>query len=357
MRKSNRKHTGLIWVCMAALLLAGCGAPSGSSKYAADTAAVTTEAAMDDAYFYDYAETAEEEYARETPAENGTESAAAEVQDTSRKLIRNVDMDVETEEFDALLVNVQNRIKSLSGYLESSNVYNGSFSNEYSNLRSANLTARIPADKLDEFLSLVSESANVVRKDENVTDVTLQYVDMQSHKEVLLTEQDRLLELLEQAENIEDIISLESRLSEVRYQIESMESQLRTFDNQVTYSTVYLYIEEVKQYTPVEEQTRLERMVTGFMESLGGVGNGFLDFCVNLVIALPYLLVWAVVIALIVLVIRLIIKGSAKRQAKKLAKQQEEAQKRQAAYAAHCKAVEVQNAQKEAQKAQENANK
>lgn len=354
MRKSNGKHTGLIWVCMAALLLAGCGASSGSSKYAADTASVATEAAMDDAYFYDYEEAAEE---YEMPEENGTGSTADEVQDTSRKLIRNVDMDVETEEFDALLVNVQNRIKSLSGYLESSNVYNGSYSNSYSNLRSANLTARIPADKLDEFLSLVSESANVVRKDENVTDVTLQYVDMQSHKEVLLTEQDRLLELLEQAESIDDIITLESRLSDVRYQIESMESQLRTFDNQVTYSTVYLYIEEVKTYTPVKEQTRLERMVTGFMESLAGVGNGFLDFCVNLVIALPYLLVWAVVIALIVLVIRLIIKGSTKRQAKKLAKQQEEAQKRQAAYAAHCKAMEAQNAQKEAQKAQGNAEK
>lgn len=353
MRKSNRKHTGLVLVCAAALLLAGCGASSGSSKYAADTASVTTEAAMDDAYFYDYEEAAE----YEMPEENGTGSTTTEVQDTSRKLIRNVDMDVETEEFDALLVNVQNRIKSLSGYLESSNVYNGSYSNSYSNLRSANLTARIPADKLDEFLSLVSESANVVRKDENVTDVTLQYVDMQSHKEVLLTEQERLLELLEQAESIDDIITLESRLSDVRYQIESMESQLRTFDNQVTYSTVYLYIEEVKTYTPVKEQTRLERMTTGFVESLAGVGNGFLDFCVNLVIALPYLLVWAVVIALIVLVIRLIIKGSAKRQAKKLAKQQEEAQKRQAAYAAHCKAVEAQNAQKEAQKAQENAEK
>lgn len=347
MRKRGMKHTGFVTVCLAAMLLAGCGASYGNSKYAADAAGVTTEAVMEDAYFYDYAEAAPEEYEREAPAENGTESSSAEVVDTSRKLIRNVDMDVETEEFDALLVNVQNRIKSLSGYLESSNVYNGSFSNEYSNLRSAHLTARIPADKLDEFLSLVSESANVVRKDETVTDVTLQYVDMQSHKEVLLTEQERLLELLEQAENIEDIISLESRLSEVRYQIESMESQLRTFDNQVTYSTVYLYIEEVKQYTPVEEQTRLEKMTSGFVESLAGVGNGFLDFCVNLVIALPYLLVWAVVIVLIVLVIRLIIKGSAKHQAKKLAKRQAEAQKRQEAYAAHCKAMEEQNAQKE----------
>lgn len=356
MRKRGMKQVGLILVCASALLLAGCGGSSGNSDYAAETAAMTKGAAMDDAYFYDYEEAAEE---YEIPEENGTGSAADEVQDTSRKLIRNVDMDVETEEFDALLVNVQNRIKSLSGYLESSNVYNGSYSNsDYNgNLRSANLTARIPADKLDEFLSLVSESANVVRKDENVTDVTLQYVDMQSHKEVLLTEQERLLELLEQAETIDDIITLESRLSEVRYQIESMESQLRTFDNQVTYSTVYLYIEEVKTYTPVKELTRLERMTAGFMASLAGVGNGFLDFCVNLVIALPYLVVWAVVIALIVVGICLIVKKTEKRRLKNLAKAQAEAQKRQEAYAAHCRAMEAQNAQREAQKAPGTAQK
>lgn len=105
-----------------------------------------------------------------------------------------------------------------------------------------------------------------------------------------------LLELLEQAETIDDIITIESRLSDVRYQIESMESQLRTFDNQVSYSTVYLYIDEVKTYTQTEEQTRLQRMAGGFVNSLKGIGNGFLDFCVSFVIALPYLVVWAVII-------------------------------------------------------------
>lgn len=339
MRVTEMKRKGLILGCTLAVLLTGCGASAGSMKNAV-TSTVTTEAAMDDAYFYDYSEMESEEAVLEAPEENDTGSADIEVQDTNRKLIRNVDMDVETEEFDALLVNVQNRISSLSGYLESSDVYNGSYSASYRDLRSAHLTARIPAEHLDEFLSLVSETANVVRKDETVTDVTLQYVDMQSHKTVLLTEQERLMELLEQAESIEDIITLESRLSEVRYQIESMESQLRTFDNQVSYSTVYLYIEEVKTYTPVKEQTRLEKMASGFKESLAGVGNGFLDFCVSLVIALPYLIVWVVVIVLLVLLIRLIVKKTAKHRMKRMVKAREEAVKRQMAYEAHVKSME-----------------
>mgnify|MGYP002226154573 CR=1 FL=1 len=85
--------------------------------------------------------------------------------------------------------------------------------------------------------------------------MTLTYVDLQSHRDALQTEQERLLQLLEQAESIEDIITIEQRLSDVRYQLESMESQLRSYDNQVDYSTVYLYIDEVEVYTPVEEET------------------------------------------------------------------------------------------------------
>ena len=255
-----RKRITWRYITLAGLMalgLTGCGA---SSKGAATEAAVADSAYLsDDMYSYDnsyYEEAASEEYDSTT----GSTENVEKVQDTSRKLIKNVDMSVETEEFDTLLANVEKRIEALGGYIETSNVYNGSTYKAAGNLRTANITARIPAESLNEFLSLVSEASNVISKNESVTDVTLQYVDMQSHKEALQTEQQRLLELLEQAETIDDIITIESRLSDVRYQIESMESQLRTFDNQVSYSTVYLYIDEVKTYTQTEEQTRLQRM-------------------------------------------------------------------------------------------------
>ncbi len=341
-----RKKITWRYVVLAGLMavgLTGCGA---SSKSAATEAAVADSAYLsDDMYSYDnsyYEETASEDY---DSTASSTENAE-KVQDTGRKLIKNVDMSVETEEFDTLLANVERRIEALGGYIETSNVYNGSAYNSYSNLRDANITARIPAEKLDEFLSLVSESSNVISKNENVTDVTLQYVDMQSHKEALQTEQQRLLELLEQAETIDDIITLESRLSDVRYQIESMESQLRTFDNQVSYSTVYLYINEVKTYTQVAEQTRLQRMTGGFVNSLKGIGNGFLDFCVAFVVALPYLVVWAVIIVAVILLIRLIVKKSKKSSEKRALKQQIKERERQAAYEAHLKNMDKENAQK-----------
>lgn len=318
-----RKWKVLSLAAVLGLVLAGCG---GSSAKYADTSAAVTEDAYDSAgagYLSDdiYSYAQENGYAAEEPMDvpeaevEGSESP--EVADTSRKLIKNVDLDVETEEFDTLLSTVEQKTEKLGGYIEESYTYNGS---EYRGrgTRNANLTIRIPAKKLGDFLSEIAEISNVISRNERVTDVTLQYVDMESHKKALVAEQDRLLELLEQAGNIEDIISIESRLSEVRYQIESMESQLRTMDNQVSYSTINLYIEEVKQLTPVKEQSVGEKIVTGFTRSLTNVGVGILNFGIGLIISIPYLLLWGVIIAVVVLVIRIAVKKGAARKKSKM---------------------------------------
>lgn len=315
MKKRSLYGNGTV-LLMSLLLLVGCG----SADISSDTMAMGTKSKMN--YEAAAADVEAAEFGvmtQEVMAEELTEaeSEQIEVQDESRKLIRNVEMTAETEEFDELLKNVQSRIVSFGGYVESSYIYNhGSYYNgtDFDDLRNADLTVRIPAEKLDEFLSVVSEQTNVISQNESVTDVTLEYVDLESHKKALLAEQERLLELMEQAQSIDDIISLESRLSEVRYQLESMESQLRTYDNQVSYSTVYLYIEEVKTYTPTQAPGRLERMKDGFFESLSGVGNGFLDFCINFVIALPYLVVFAAVTVAVVWLVRIILKRHRKKK-------------------------------------------
>ena len=211
---------------------------------------------------------------------------------------------------------MRRRTEQLGGYIEESYTYNGS-SYSGNRLRNANLTIRVPAEHLDEFLENVAQVSNVISRNESVTDVTLQYVDLESHKKALLAEQERLLALLEKAESIEDIIKLEERLSQVRYQLESMESQLRVLENQVSYSTVYLYINEVVKLTPVKEQSVWEKISTGFVNSLYDVGNTAADFGIGFLIDLPYLLVWALIIAVAAVIVRLILRRVRKKHPEK----------------------------------------
>ena len=316
---------------MAASVQVGCG---GASKDYVVTEEAAAEAPMEEVIYEDNAmgmvtagssaemkEAEEMETADEAVLEEGTsKESAKEAVRTERKLIRTVDLNLETENYDALMVGLEQQITSLGGYIEYKDAYHGNYYS--SRNRNANITARIPSEKLDEFTGKVAEIGNITYESESVKDVTLQYVDLSSHKKMLQTEQERLMELLENAATMEDIITIESRLSEVRYQIESMESQLRTFDNQVDYSTVHINVEEVEHYTPQPEKTTWERIKSGFGENVYRVTNGIKNAAIEFVIAIPILLVWAVVITVGVIVIRVVLKKKHKRDVEKVAKKQ-----------------------------------
>lgn len=266
----------------------------------------TEEYALD-SYGYEAGET----YAEPGDMADSNSGSTAQKVDNSayydeRKLIKTVNLDVETKEFDLLLAAIEEQVENLGGYIEKMDTYNGSRYTYAEPTRSSSLTVRIPGKQLSGFLDAVSEAGNVVSRSENVEDVTLSYMDMESRKKSLETEQERLLALLEVADNLEDILTIEERLSNVRYQLESMESQLRTYDNKVDFSTVYMSIREVKELTPVVEETTGERLANGFMQSLTNVKDGLVNFFVWFVIHIPYLVVWAVVIFVIVMIVKLI---------------------------------------------------
>ena len=331
----KRKIALILGMCfLAATLQTGCGGASKDS--AATESAAAAEAPMEEViYMADNTtgmvtagssaemkgEAMEDviEEAEVTAEEAGVQEEKQQEQvTTERKLIRTVDLNLETENYDSLMEGLEQQINELGGYIEYKDAYHGNYNskkNGYRN-RHANITARIPANKLDEFTGRVAEIGNITYESESVEDVTLQYVDLSSHKKMLVTEQTRLMELLENADSMEDIITIESRLSEVRYQIESMESQLRTFDNQVDYSTVHIYVEEVEHYTPQPEKSTWERIKSGFGENVYRVTNGIKNFAIEFVIAIPIMVLWGVGIAVGILLARAILKRRRKGEKK-----------------------------------------
>ena len=232
---------------------------------------------------------------------------------TDRKLIKTVDLNAETEDLDALLEAVTQRVTELGGYVENQRVYNGSaYSSRRS--RSASMTIRIPADMLEGFVDHVASHTNIVSRYVNVDDVTLAYVATESRVAALETEQARLLELMAQAETMSDLLEVEARLTDVRYELESVTSQLNVLKNQVSYGTVNLNVDEVVEYTPVEEETFWQRISGGFMDSLRGIGDGIVECTVFVLANLPYLLLIGAGVAAIVFLAKRSIR---KRKAKK----------------------------------------
>ena len=249
-----------------------------------------------------------------------------------RKIIKNGELSIQTREFDEFLTNLNQSILGVGGYVESSSINGNSYNRN--RMRSANITARIPAETLDAFCDQVSELGNVTYKNLYTRDVTLTYVDLESHVKALRTEQETLMALLAKAEKVEDIITIQSRLSDVLYEIESYESTLRTFDDQIAYSSVSLSVQEVQRETTVEKETPWQEITRRFKENWDDVKEGATRFGINFVSDLPVILVWVVFLGIIALVVALVIKGTPKRREKrerrKALKRQKKYQKEQA---------------------------
>lgn len=261
----------------------------------------------------DYGYAAQDAMANGSIIADEQKSTSASSLPENRKLIRTVRMEAETEDLNTLLGALEEKLSELNGYVEAREVYNGSTYDDR-RYRHADMTLRIPADNLDGFVDHVEDQANVVSSNETIDDVTTQYVDTESRVKALQIEQERLLALLEKAETMEDILTIEERLTDVRYDLENVTSQLRVLDNQVTYATVHLYITEVQEYTPVieEEPTAWERIAEGFMESIEDITEGVKEFFIWLIVNSPYLLIWAVVIAAVLLTLRKLRKKKVK---------------------------------------------
>lgn len=262
----------------------------------AASAAVGTEAAEASA---DEAGTAEnsKETANSADTENGQ---------SSRKLIRTFNLDAETTDFDNLVTQLQQETQNLGGYVESSYVNGNSYYTE--NSRYASLTLRIPKDKTNDFLGTVGEMANVTSRSENVEDVTLTYTDLKSHVEALQAEQEQLMKLMEQAKTVEDTMSIQSRLTDVRYELESYMSQLKVYDNQVDYDTVNISIQEVKNETPTGELSIGQKMLNGLENSLRAIAESAKNLCIWFVASIPYFVILFAVIFAVVSIIKKIRK-------------------------------------------------
>lgn len=303
-----KKHLSLLLaLLMLGTLLAACGGSSKSEAAempmeeaaAADMMAVNTAGGM----------------------VGGAEAGSTALPE-GRKWIITMDMNVETEDLDALMALLYEDIEALDGYVEDQNVHNGS---TYSSrrYRNANLTVRIPDENVDRFTEAVAGLGNMVSQNLRREDITLQYVATSSRVTALQTEETRLLELLAQADTMADLLEIEARLTDVRYELENYASQLRLYDNQVDYATIYLYIDEVQEYTPVEEPTLWERITTGFSDSLEGLAEGAQDLLVWVIVSSPYLVVFGGIALVIVLLVRRVRKINVKKKAPKMKKDSE----------------------------------
>ena len=335
---SGKKFLALLMALLMTFALCACGssykssrqdtepayAPAAGNTYANSYADVSGQYAME----YALAD-AEEDYgynglAMTTAAPKGEATEPAEEPaENPDKIIYSADVTVETTDFEAGLSGVDALVKQYGGWVESSSI-NGS--NYYDSARgnqktrSASYTLRIPSARFQELLGSLSDLGNVPYSHVYTENVTARYYDTQARLTAYSAQETRLLEMLDLAETVEDVIAIEEKLTEVRYEIESLQSTLNNWDRHVSYSTVNLNLNEVREYTP-EPQVKItfwDRLGEALADGFDGAG----EFLLLLVSMLPVLLILAVIALILFWIIRRIVRTHRAKKGDKPAKKE-----------------------------------
>jgi len=186
------------------------------------------------------------------------------------KMIYSADISMETREYEQAEQAVGEIVGELGGWFESRSTYRGG------GYRSLDCTIRIPVKNYYLFLERVGQAAHVTRQDEYTDDVSEVYYDNESRLATQRTKLERLQALLAKAENMADIISLESAISETELEIEHLTGSLRNYDSLIDYSTITLRLQEVYRLSNEEEPavTFGQRLTAAFSIGLQrGVGT------------------------------------------------------------------------------------
>lgn len=327
----KHKHTRIIAYILAGVIgasaLAGC---SGMAAYdggyanamSSSVASAAPQAAPSSKSFaYDSADAAIME---EEPMEADIESLSTNPSDANaaqpRKIIRNADLSLETMEYDSALEKIPALAEQAGGYVESSSsdgisLYEKSSSRP--SRRSAYFTVRVPAENLDSLIASLSENFNLLNKSESSSDISDRYYDTQAHLSNLQIQEKRLLELLEKAGKLADLLEIEKELADVRYQIETLTASMKRMDSQVSYSTVNISLQEVVEYQEITTPPRTfgDRLAGTFKDSW----SNFLDVCESILFAViyfaPLVLLIAAAVTAVVLIIRAVSRRSRKNKA------------------------------------------
>ena len=292
-----KKFASLAAALLLSASLVSCGAYSGkSASYGSDDLyfAETTSARYDLGYLAPSS-------AGEYKDFDGTEDAAGETV-RAEKLVYTANVTLESEDFDTASDALHAKITALGGIIVSENAYNLNGSGYGS--RTMDMTVRIPQESYDAFLEGLSGICNVAAVNRDVENLTERYYDNENRLKSYRIQEERLFAMLEKAENVSEMLEIESRLCDVQYQIEALTNTQRTIDNDVRYATFNLTLEEVKKFTTPAPETFGDK----FKETVTDSADNFRTFAENLlfvfVYALPYLLCIAVVAVIVVVIVK-----------------------------------------------------
>lgn len=269
--------------------LTGCSSSTsvdaiGSSNYSASDGAMKASYMEESVSYTDY----DSEYS----------SNEADIVKNTMMIVRNASLSLDVKNLEEFDEDLHSKVEGFDGYFEDATV--NDYSSSYSTDRYAYYTVRLPQEKLDEFLNIIDGTSTITSKSVTSEDVSLEYVDINAHIDALENEKDNLLRLLDQSENVSDIIEIEDRLSNVQYQLDSVNGQKRLLEGRVSYSTININVHEERN---VENPIAMAFEINFAEEIISGIENAVSVF-VGILTSIPVIIIITAFVLLFIWIVR-----------------------------------------------------
>ena len=276
----KRRMFALLLTGLMCLSLAACGAKSEAAAPSAEAPAASAPM-MEEDYYYG----ADMEMSMTDSVDGGETGGVV----SGQKLIRTANLELETMEFETTAAALNDLVAQMGGYME-----NSSIQNRRSGYRYAEYVLRIPAERYEEFLNQAGTLCHETWRSTSQEDISEMYYDTQGRLKTQQIKLERLQDLLAKAETMEDIITIESAISETEMLIDNYSGTLRHYDGKVDYATVNVSLREVYKYSNTEEAPTTFASRLGNSFSSGW--NNFVDAMEDLVVGLAYGWMWLVIL-------------------------------------------------------------
>ncbi len=287
-----KKMTALVLALLLIVGLAGCGSTMASETYSGAAMGTTT------VYVSEIAEVADTDGDAGAGLTDTSVNRSLDLTDV--KMIYTGDLTLQTTELSEATSMISQLVTDLGGYIEEQTL------NQNTGWANASFTVRIPAESFETFMSEAgaSDLCTVTYQSWSADDVTEEYTDIEGRLETLQIKLERLQELLSQAENMEDIITIEDSISDVEHDIDYYSGAKNRYDSLIDYSTVYVNIQQVTVSGTGVDATYGQRLKNGFVKGVRNFAQGCGNFLLWVVSHVLGIIIFLIILAAVILLLR-----------------------------------------------------
>jgi len=225
------------------------------------------------------------------------ETAGESAAEIDQKIIKTAELELKVNNASESVSKIISLAENKNGFVQESSVWE-----EYDGTKTGSVTIKVPSNSFEGTLEEIKKIAVVVETESiHGQDVTEEFSDLQAQLRNAIRQEETFLSILEKATNVQDVLSVQRELGNIRAQIERLEGRVKYLENRTSFSTITTYLSEEPTINAPTKEFRPSSSIRDAIQTLINLGEVAIISIIYLVIVGGGALIPVVVVAAIII--------------------------------------------------------